>query len=387
VLVAESPSSINKRIIERPSAELIEIPLPDHQDRKAYMRHFRDKHGAVKLAMNQQRFIDDTAGLTLAGIRDLLQEAHNTGEKVTSSAIIALVNVLLERMLGESIQIIRPDHGPDDVLGYELTKNALGTVFRRCEDPNTAISVMVLSGPNGGGKTYQGEAFANASGRVVIKLAGIRSKWFGDTDRLFERLRMYVAIYGKVLIMVDEAHTAIGSVHQADGHETEKRLSGNIIAMMSDKKLLGKVVWCLMTSRPDLLDPDILSRSSVQIPILDLEGEDRADFVRMIFARKKIQISDEELTVLVEATAKYSNRDYDHFVKETLAQRRDQSDISPLQVLDHWSAPTDAIEQDRQMQTLIAVLHCSYPKLRPEKLADLEQVRKQLERLRLGLAA
>jgi hypothetical protein len=71
--------------------------------------------------------------------------------------------------------------------------------------------------------------------------------WFGQTDRLFERLRWHITTYGKVLILIDEAHTAFGSVHRSDTHETEKRLAGNIIKMMGDPGLRGKVLWALMT--------------------------------------------------------------------------------------------------------------------------------------------
>ena len=48
--------------------------------------------------------------------------------------------------------------------------------------------------------------------------------WYGQTDKLFERLRWHITTYGKVLILVDEAHTAFGSVHRSSTHETERRL-------------------------------------------------------------------------------------------------------------------------------------------------------------------
>ena len=66
--------------------------------------------------------------------------------------------------------------------------------------------------------------------------------WYGQTDKLFERLRWHITTYGKVLILVDEAHTAFGSVHRSDTHETERRLAGNIIKMMGDPRLRGKVL-------------------------------------------------------------------------------------------------------------------------------------------------
>ena len=73
--------------------------------------------------------------------------------------------------------------------------------------------------------------------------------YFGQTDRFFEQLRWHIRTYGKILILVDEAHTSFGSVHAGQTHATEQRLAGNIIKMMGDPRFLGKVVWGLMTSR------------------------------------------------------------------------------------------------------------------------------------------
>ena len=65
----------------------------------------------------------------------------------------------------------------------------LRSIFQRCDNPETAVSAVLVSGPNGGGKTFQMEAFAAESGRIVIELTGLRGMWYGQTDKLFERLR------------------------------------------------------------------------------------------------------------------------------------------------------------------------------------------------------
>ena len=77
-------------------------------------------------------------------------------------------------------------------------------------------------------------------------------------------------------------------MHASQTHQTEQRLSGNIIKMMGDPRYFGKVLWGLMTSRPDELDPDIKSRAPIQIPVFDLEGEERKEFVFELFKRKNI---------------------------------------------------------------------------------------------------
>src|SRR5574339_981469 len=153
-----------------------------------------------------------------------------------------------------------------------------------------------------------------------MELTGLRGMWYGQTDRLFERLRWHITTYGKVLILIDEAHTAFGSVHRSDTHETERRLAGNFIKMMGDPRLRGKLLIALMTSRPDELDPDVKSRAPLQIPIFDPEGEARQRFIQELFQRRGIALSAEELPPVFRQTAQYSARAFDNLVREFKAQ-------------------------------------------------------------------
>ena len=60
----------------------------------------------------------------------------------------------------------------------------------------------------------------------------------------------------KVIIFVDEADTQFGGVG-SDTHETERRLTGKLQAMMSDTALRGRVALLLVTARIHQLSPDI----------------------------------------------------------------------------------------------------------------------------------
>jgi AAA+ superfamily predicted ATPase len=154
--------------------------------------------------------------------------------------------------------------------------------------------------------------------------------------------------------------------------------------MMGNPQYLGKVLWGLMTSRPDELDPDIKSRAPVQIPIFDLEGEERKLFIKEMFKRKKIIIDNEALEQILIKTDYYSARDYRNFVAEVLAIRKKEKNISPLQVLNEWQA-SKSIKQERKFQELIAAQHCSYPTLLPDKYKkisdnDLSKLSEELKR-------
>jgi len=386
IIANEVKTEINAKIIGLPSAAHVEIQLPDLSERRKFVEWFLEQGKKVRFEGGKDRFCSDAAGLTLTGIRELLEVAARTKGLVTRQDVVKEINRILEAQLGEVLRIKYPGHGPDDIVGHSRTREIFQDVFKRCEEPDTAVSAVLVSGPNGGGKTFQLEAYASASGRVVVELTGIRGSYFGETDRLFELLRWHIATFGKILILVDEAHTAFGSIHSGDTHATEKRLAGNIIKMMGDPTFLGKVLWGIMTSRPDELDPDVKSRSPIQIPIFDLQGEERSDFVRQMLKRKGVEISDSELESVMEQTDYYSARDYRNMVAEILAARKRDSSVAVLEVLSRWRAGM-SIQKERMLQELIASLHCSYPELLPEHLQKLASVEisKKVEELKWEL--
>jgi hypothetical protein len=385
VLVSDTRSEMNRRILAPPVTTHVEIPLPSTQERAHFVTQYVHACAPAgptpQFEPGQPAFVEDTAGLKLTSLEDLLETSRRTEEPVKRQLVLAEVNLILEAELGEVVKVNLPTHSPKDIIGSEATTTILRSIFQRCNNPETAVSAVLVSGPNGGGKTFQMEAFAAESGRIVMELTGLRGMWYGQTDRLFERLRWHITTYGKVLILVDEAHTAFGSVHRSDTHETERRLAGNIIKIMGDPRLRGKVLWALMTSRPDELDPDVKSRAPLQIPIFDPEGEARQRFIQELFQRRGLGLSSEELPHVVQQTAHYSARDFDNLVREIKAQGK-----PVLEVLQIWQAST-AIVQQRRLQTLIAALHCSYPQLLPEWLRTMsaDAIQKEAEALTWAL--
>jgi hypothetical protein len=306
VLVSDTRSEMNRRILAPPVTAHVEIPLPSTQERAHFVTQYVQACAAPgpppQFESGQPAFVEDTAGLKLTSLEDLLETSRRTEEPVKRQHVLAEVNLILEAELGDVVKVNLPTHSPRDIIGSEATTTILRSIFQRCDNTETAVSAVLVSGPNGGGKTFQMEAFAAESGRIVMELTGLRGMWYGQTDRLFERLRWHITTYGKVLILVDEAHTAFGSVHRSDTHETERRLAGNIIKMMGDPRLRGKVLWALMTSRPDELDPDVKSRAPLQIPIFDPEGEARQRFIQELFQRRGLVLSAEELPHVVQQT-------------------------------------------------------------------------------------
>lgn len=386
VIVVDQLSQLNRAVLNLPTVEPIEIGLPTESERLHFLQRTGQKpaYASVTFDPSIETIAQDGAGLQLKKLESLLMQAVGEQQPVNRKGLLVEANNHLAVALNGIAILKMPTHTPDDLVGFSAVKEAMQFAFDRCDDPATAVPVVIVPGPNGGGKTYTVEAFAAKSGRTVIELTGLRSQWYGGTDALFELLRFQLLNFGRVLITVDEAHTAFGSVHSRDAHETERRLSGRIIQMMSDKRFRGKLVWVLMTSRPDLLDPDIVSRASVQIPILDLQGAEREEFVVQLLTRGGIAVPDEFKPTLFKTTETWSSRDLSELIAEAKAHKD-----TPLQkVLELWRPPAaEALPERRRFQGLIAAKHCSYPAVLPPWITELtvEKREREVETLRMKL--
>jgi SpoVK/Ycf46/Vps4 family AAA+-type ATPase len=243
---------------------------------------------------------------------------------------------------------------------------------------------MCVVGPNGSGKTFICEAFAAQTGRVVVTLSQIRSQWFGQTDVLTENFESALAVFGRILVAIDEAHVAFGSIHDPGTHETEARLARNIIQMMDNESARSNVFWALMTTRPDLLDPDIVRRGrcSLFVPIFDPEGEDAEDFIKWMLARFErdgVILPEADIAMLRERSVGFSAGDYREFIGDFLEEREFDPQITVAAFLDNWTPTAVTLAQERELQTLLAALRCDWRELLPARLQGLSRADIQCE--------
>ena len=385
VLIAESRSLLHHRIARLPQLLEVEIPSPDEAVRRQFVSWFnqRQPEGAkVKLWGTQEELAKLTAGLSLHALQQLLKGAAHENRTLAQTEVIAKVEDFIQSQLGEDIiEFKKPSHTLKDVVGFNRLKEFLKTEFmpRLTASGPEALSGAAICGPIGGGKTYVFEAVAAELDIVVITLKNIRSQWFGQTDVIFERLRRVLDALAKVLIFVDEADTQFGGVG-ADTHETERRLTGKIQAMMSDPKLRGRVIWLLVTARIHLLSPDLRRPGRVGdliIPTLDPEGGDREEFLQWAVKPALPKgLAPEELKRLNDATRGYSAASFASLRSELKAQAKASGGALTFDRILALVADTvpPAIEETRRYQTLQALVNCTRRSLLPDpRVTDAER--------------
>jgi SpoVK/Ycf46/Vps4 family AAA+-type ATPase len=301
-----------------------------------------------------------------------------------------MVQHYIQGQLGEDVvEFKKPSHRLDHVVGFAQLKRFLvdKMIPRLKSKGEAALPGAAVAGPIGGGKTFIFEALAAELDLPVLVLKSIRSQWFGQTDVIFERLRRVLESLEKVVIFVDEADTQFGSVG-AGAHETERRLTGKIQAMMSDPRLRGQVIWLLMTARIHLLSPDIRRPGRVGdliIPILDPREEDRRDFIRWVLMATPLSGNETVVDSLDRdiLAPEYSAAAFASLRSELKAESPSNEEELIELIRDHLPP---AIHQTRRYQTLQALVNCTRRSLLPDpsitenERAKWEHEIKQLER-------
>jgi len=180
---------------------------------------------------------------------------------------------IIERECYGLIEFVESQHDFRVVGGIEGVKTELQRIALNIRDGNTERVPMGLlfTGPMGAGKTFVAEAFAKESGLTTIKLKNFRSKWVGATEGNLERIFQVVQAIGQVLVIIDEGDRAFGNQSDGDGDGgTSSRVIARIKEFMSDTSNRGRILFILMTNRPDKLDVDIkrAGRLDKKIPLL-----------------------------------------------------------------------------------------------------------------------
>jgi SpoVK/Ycf46/Vps4 family AAA+-type ATPase len=258
---------------------------------------------------------------------------------------------------------------------------------------------MLFTGPMGTGKTFVAEAFAKECRLTTIKLKNFRSKWVGATEGNLEKILGVIQAIGQVVVIIDEGDRAFGGSDDENDGGTSSRVIARIKEFMSDTSNRGRILFLLMTNRPDKLDSDIkrAGRLDRKIPFLYSQTPAEVEAVLSAQVRKNAVKSTVDFVatrkVLSQKLVGYSNADVEAVV--LLANdfaAKDSGPDAPVEERHFIAALQDYFpSRDSELleyMELLAVFEASSRRLLPPKYAAMtpEQMDARLRLLRAAVA-
>jgi AAA+ superfamily predicted ATPase len=373
ILMDESAAALSERVTSNPYVASIEVSMPDAAARARFLHYAlegRDLHLASDYSEAELTRL--TAGISCVDINVMIQSAFES-HRLDAARMRGLKKELIERQCRGLLEFMEPKWTTDVLVGHAAVKQRLREDAQLLQRGDTETLPMgyLVCGPVGTGKTFLAQCMAGEMGAPCLVLKNFRSKYVGETEGNLERVLGVLRAMGPVVVVVDEADAALGNREQEGDSGTSSRVFSLIAEQMGDTRYRGKILWMLLTSRPDLLPIDLKrqGRAEVHIPLFypTLQEELRAMFQAM--GRKAgIKLSAEEIPD-VPLTGQLSGADIEGIV--TRAARRSrlsgESGIGRSALereLAGFLPSLDGLE--KEMQEIAAMLECTDAEFLPE---------------------
>ena len=436
VLITESLGEISQAMVTNPRVATVEVPMPDVAERASAIRssapHMPEEHvlklaehmaglralHASSIVANQaptsldegqryqlilsmiagqkddveraKRMANITAGMTTAEIANLVNPAHPVAPDASpEEEMLAIVRKrkreIIERECGGLIEFIEAKNGLESVGGCDYIKTELASIAAGFKGGDRTLSPMGLLavGPMGAGKTFVIKAFVKEAGLVAVALKNFRSKWQGATESNLERVLSTVKAMGPIAVIIDEGDRTFGGGgggEDVDGG-TSSRVMARLKEFMSDTDNRGRVLFVVMTNRPDRIEVDLKrpGRLDRKIPFFYAQTPaEQAAVIATVFKRYAIDATidwskPETLDTLLKGFDDYSNADLEAvaLLAYDLARRAGK----PVDAELFAQAATDFIPprepQMIEFMELLAVQETSRRSLLPERFRNM----------------
>ena len=384
ILVSESLAELDPKLVRAAATREIEIPRPDGQERLDFLSWARpatwyaDRSDLAPKALAQL-----AAGMTRAQLAQMLDGADADDARLTTGLVRQTKKEVLESEGLGLLEYVEPSFGLDMVAGMPAVKARLGRAAKAIARGNPAAVPMgyLVCGPVGSAKTFLVECFAHDLGFPVVKLKNFRSMWVGSTEANLERILKILSSLTPVGVMVDEADAALGNREQSGDSGTQQRVFASIATFMADTKNRGKVVWFLITARPDLLPVDLKrqGRAEEHIPLFYPETAAEVDEIYRVMRRKlKLDTKVDSIAGLVPEARLLglSGSDLEAILVRSIleAEADERSEVTAADLTKAFDDFLPATSQrERELQILCAVLECTSRELLPVKYKEMDR--------------
>src|SRR6266481_9250263 len=259
-LISENQSELNQGIAQSPGVASIAIPLPNEQERLEFVRwQLRDHPLPTGSDVTDVILAKLSAGLKRVQIQSLLSHAVQNRQPLTLKFMNERKKELIEAESGGLLEFVQSRFDLTYVAGNDMAKKKLQDAAAAIHSGNTDVLPMgyVICGPVGTGKTFITTCFAGEVGIPAVTLKNFRSMWQGVTEGNLERVLTLLKAMSPIAVIVDEADAQLGDRSSSGDSGVSNRVFAQIAQFMGNTELRGKVIWFLLTCRPDLLPVDL----------------------------------------------------------------------------------------------------------------------------------
>ncbi len=381
VLIVENLADISARLSRNPYVSNIEISLPNEEERLEFVK--------VKLEGKKLQSVSDvplaglakmTAGLSRINLDRLLTEAMESGARITPDVLKEKKKEIIQAECHGLLEFIEPAYTLDVVAGHVRAKEMLRNAAAALKKGRIEVMPMgyLVAGPVGTGKTFLVTCFAGDIGIPCVKFLNFRSQWQGVTEANLEKIFTLLKALWPVAVMIDEADAFLGNRDASGDSGTSSRVFASIASFMGNTEFRGKIVWFLLTCRPDLLPIDLKrqGRAEEHLALFYPQSDaERDELFKAMQKKTKVPVEVPSFAALTKGQH-YSGADIEAILVRAkfraVAAGREQVTAEDVEaVLRDFVPPSYPLEIE--LQNLVALQECTSRALLPEQFQKLER--------------
>ena len=383
VLVAENLADMSSRLSRNPYVANIEIPLPDQSERLAYVRYkLEAKKPSAVSDVPIEGLAQMTAGLSRIHLDRVLTEALERQVRITPELLKERKREIIQAECHGLLEFIEPNHTLDAVAGHACAKKLLRDASNALKKGRIEVLPMgyLISGPVGTGKTFLATCFAGEIGIPCVKFLNFRSQWQGVTEANLEKIFNVLKALWPVAVMIDEADAFLGNREASGDSGTSNRVFASIASFMGNTEYRGKIIWFLLTCRPDLIPVDLKRQGRAEEHLAlfyPQSDEERDELFKVICKKTRVEVAIPSFAALLPEKGKLlSGADIEAMLVRArfraLAEGREKVTGADIQnvVLD-FVPPSYPLEIE--LQNLVAVQECTSRELLPAQFQTLDR--------------
>lgn len=385
ILLTENLSELNQSLVKCPNVISIHIPLPDEKTRFNFLE-FNKKEGKLYLehGITEGTVAKITGGLNLVNINQIIAESYQEKKNITMEYLTKRKKELIEAESAGLLEIIKSDANLSMVSGHDYVKKALKRAAENIKQGRLDVLPMgyLISGPVGTGKSYLVSCFSGEIGIPVVRFLNFRSKYVGVTESNIEKILNILKAMAPVAVMIDEADAVLGDRNMEGDSGTSNRVFAQLSSFMGNTEYRGRIIWFLITCRPDLLPIDIKRQGRCEehfALFYPYTAEEREDIFRTmlrklninsdikyddeIFKRQKYQYSGADIEAILVRAKSISVSAGSEVVKPEHIEEAINNFIPPV------------YPYEVELQNLVAVLECTHVNMIPPKYANMSKIK------------
>ncbi|WP_263809543.1 AAA family ATPase, partial [Salinibacter sp.] len=395
-LLTENLTDLNQQLVQSPHTAEIYVPIPEGDDRQAYIDWALDERGDRFRAHSDvppEALAQNTAGLNYTQLRTILADVLENQNRLTAATLSDLKKEFIEAEAYGMLEFIETDNSLDLIAGHNEAKDHLRQAAHAVQTGRHDVLPMgyLVSGPVGCGKTFLINCFAGEIGIPMVKLKNFRSQWQGVTEGNLEKILNLLEAMTPVAVLIDEADAALGDRDAQGDSGVSQRVFSQIVSFMSDPAHRGRVIFFLVTARPDLMPVDLKRQGRAEEHLSLFYPHTRADreeLLRVMMRRTGVDLPIEAVPPeLLEGERTYSGADMEAVLTRAAFRAAGSNDgtVTPAllqETVNDFIPPTYPTEVE--LQQLAAVLECTSRDLLPERFRSMKrsEVVERLEQLK-----